>query len=128
MVDLDHFKTVNDTYGHLAGDNVLREAAQYFNSKIRPYDSICRYGGEEFLICLPNTSMNMAKIILNRLRTGLALLSIALGERERIKITASFGVTKMSSDMSINDTISRADKALYAAKLGGRNQVSTWED
>jgi len=128
MADLDHFKTVNDTYGHPAGDKVLHATAQYITSKLRPYDSICRYGGEEFLICLPNTSMNMAKIILNRLRTGLALLSIALNERECIKITASFGVAKMVSDISINDTIARADKALYAAKLGGRNQVSAWED
>jgi diguanylate cyclase len=128
MADLDHFKTVNDTYGHPAGDKVLRATAQYLNSKLRPYDSICRYGGEEFLICLPNTSTNVARNILNRLRAELALLPIALGEGERIKITASFGVVNMASEISINDTIARSDKALYASKLGGRNQVTFCED
>ncbi|MFC1580453.1 diguanylate cyclase [Thermodesulfobacteriota bacterium] len=128
MVDLDHFKTVNDRYGHPAGDNVLREAAQYLKSEIRPYDSICRYGGEEFLICLPNTSMKTAEIILDRLRKGFASLSIASGEGHSIRITASFGVAKMGSGVAINDTIARADKALYAAKRNGRNHVTVWED
>ena len=128
IADLDHFKAVNDTYGHPAGDKVLQATAQYLAGKLRPYDSICRYGGEEFLICLPNTAINMAKIILNRLRTGLALLSIALGEGELIKITASFGVAKMAPGLSIDDTIAQADNALYAAKFAGRNQVSICEN
>jgi len=128
MADLDHFKTVNDTYGHTAGDRVLRATAQYINSKLRPYDSICRYGGEEFLLCFPNTSLKIAKIILNRLRTGFASLSIALGKGKYIKITASFGVAMVASDISINYTIDRADKALYEAKLSGRNQVCIWKD
>ena len=64
IVDLDHFKTVNDTYGHLAGDRVLHAVAQYLTNKLRPYDSMCRYGGEEFLICLPSTKLNKAKNIM----------------------------------------------------------------
>lgn len=128
MVDLDHFKTVNDRYGHPSGDKVLREAAQYFNGKIRPYDSICRYGGEEFLICLPHTSLKTAEKILDRVRKGFASLSIASGEGRHIRITASFGVAKMASGVAVNDTIARADKALYVAKRNGRNQVTVWED
>jgi diguanylate cyclase (GGDEF)-like protein len=128
MADLDHFKKVNDTYGHLGGDKVLRATAQYLTGKLRPYDSICRYGGEEFLICLPNTSVVMAKTILNRLREGIESLAINLEQGKCIGITTSFGFATMVSDESVKATIARADKALYAAKLGGRNQVCLIED
>jgi len=70
MVDLDHFKTINDTYGHLVGDKVLQVVAHYLTDKLRPYDSICRYSGEKFLVCLPSTKMDKAKKIVNRLRIG----------------------------------------------------------
>ena len=128
MADLDHFKTVNDTYGHLTGDKVLRATAQYLAGKLRPYDSICRYGGEEFLLCLPGTPLNVAKTILNRLRIGLASLAIGLDNGKRINVTASFGVAKMGFGIAINDIIDRADKALYEAKLNSRNQVCIWKD
>jgi diguanylate cyclase len=128
MVDLDYFKAINDTYGHLAGDRVLRIAAQYLNHKLRPYDSICRYGGEEFLICLPNTNLDAAKDIMNRLRIGLKLLRIDLDEGKEVKITASFGITKMTADTQIEGGIAQADEAMYAAKQGGRDRVVVYEE
>jgi diguanylate cyclase len=128
MVDLDHFKAINDTYGHLTGDRVLRNTAQYLSHKLRPYDSICRYGGEEFLICLPNTKLDTAKNIMNRLRIGLALLRIDLDDEKEAKITASFGITKMTTDTPIEGSIARADEAMYAAKQGGRDRVVVYEE
>ncbi|MDX2454101.1 diguanylate cyclase [Desulfosarcina sp.] len=128
MVDLDHFKAINDTYGHLVGDRVLRAVAHYLTGKLRPYDSMCRYGGEEFLICLPNTKLDKAKKIVNRLRIGLLSLPIDLDNDKQVKITASFGIAKMAINITINDNIIRADEALYAAKYGGRNQAIAYEE
>jgi diguanylate cyclase len=121
MADLDYFKSINDTYGHLAGDAVLHGVARYFSSKLRPYDWICRYGGEEFLICLPDTRLQLAEKIMNRLRSGVATLTF--GPNQEIRLTASFGIAPMPTDVPIEDSIARADAALYLAKQGGRDQV-----
>jgi len=128
MVDLDHFKVVNDAHGHQAGDKTLHTVAQYFTSNLRPYDSMCRYGGEEFLICLPFTPLNLAKNILIRLQKGLAALSIKIPSRKSIKITASFGLVTTDPAVTMINTITRADSAMYAAKHGGGNQVVIWGD
>lgn len=128
MVDLDHFKSINDTFGHLAGDKVLRDVAYELKGKLRPYDSICRYGGEEFLICLPNTKLNKAKRIVNRLRNDLSSLLIDLDNDKKVNITASFGIIKMVTQISLYDNIDRADEALYVAKHSGRNKVIAYED
>lgn len=128
MVDLDNLKNINDKYGHLSGDKVLKSTAQYLSNNLRPYDSMCRYGGDEFLICLPHTTQEIAKRILSRLQLGLDSLSIELDKGKSINITASFGAASMVSDTSINDIIARADEALYAAKGKGRDQISFWED
>lgn len=128
MVDLDHFKTVNDTYGHLVGDRVLHAVAHHLTDKLRPYDSMGRYGGEEFLICLPSTKLNMAKKIVNRLRIGLFSLSIDLDNDKQLNITASFGIAKMATNIPLYGNIDRADEALYAAKHGGRNQAIVYEE
>jgi diguanylate cyclase (GGDEF)-like protein len=128
MVDLDHFKSINDTFGHLAGDRVLRDAAYELKGKLRPYDSICRYGGEEFLISLPNTKLNKAKRIVNRLRNDLSSLLIDLDNDKKVNITASFGIIKMVTKISLYDNIDRADEALYVAKHSGRNKVIAYED
>ena len=126
MADLDHFKMVNDTYGHQAGDKVLRSVAAYMLEHLRQYDQVYRYGGEEFLLLLPNTSVIRAKVVLDRLRRGLQR------QRKRIKggiyisTTVSFGVTALLSTVSVKTAIGRADKALYAAKAAGRNQVLVW--
>ncbi|WP_419659570.1 diguanylate cyclase (GGDEF) domain protein [Desulfosarcina variabilis str. Montpellier] len=128
MVDLDHFKSINDTFGHMVGDRVLRDVAYELKSKLRPYDSICRYGGEEFLICLPNTKLNKAKKIVDRLRNDLSSLLIDLDSDKKLNITASFGIVKMATKISLYDNINRADEALYAAKDAGRNKVIAYED
>ncbi|MDA2920182.1 diguanylate cyclase [Desulfobacterota bacterium AH_259_B03_O07] len=128
MVDIDHLKNINDKYGHLSGDTALKATAKYLNNNLRPYDSICRYGGDEFLICLPNATMHVTKKILNRLQLGLASLPITIYEEKIINITASFGAAKVGPDTSIDDIIASADNAMYAAKRGGRNQFGFWEN
>lgn len=124
MVDLDHFKAVNDGYGHFAGDAVLCEAARRMQNAVRPYDSIGRYGGEEFLIILPGcdeqSSLNQAE----RLRRQLAQSGMTLNETA-LCITASFGVTCAlpGRQWTSEDLIRKADEALYLAKKMGRNRA-----
>jgi diguanylate cyclase (GGDEF)-like protein len=128
MVDLDHFKVINDTYGHQIGDTVLHAVAQFMTSNLRPYDSMCRYGGEEFLICLPYTPVHLARTTLTRLQKGLAALAIIISPKIYVKITASFGLVTTDPGVTMIDTITRADSAMYAAKHGGGNQVVIWGD
>ncbi len=128
IVDLDHFKRVNDTYGHQVGDHVLRVTAEYFSSNLRPYDWLCRYGGEEFLICLPSTPVETAHAILDRFRIGLSGTPVTWEDRLLIHITASIGLTTMAADLSVKEIVCRADEALYAAKNAGRNRVTIWVD
>ena len=126
MVDIDHFKIVNDTYGHLAGDKVLQQTTRCLIRHRRYYDSICRYGGEEFLICLPGTVPYTARKILERLRTKISSTPIVLDRNRIINITVSFGIAEMKPNISITDTISRADESMYIAKNGGRNKICIW--
>ena len=125
MVDLDHFKLVNDTYGHVAGDAVLREAARRMKSSVRPYDSIGRYGGEEFLIVLPGCDAPSAQAQAERLREALACEPIPV-DGQSIRVTCSIGVSASTGpSVSSSDTLVRdADLALYQAKDRGRNQVA----
>ena len=127
MMDLDHFKSVNDTYGHVAGDTVLQAIAEYANRCLRPYDSMFRYGGEEFLFCLPNTSLGEALIAMERVRSEIANTSIAINEDRELLITASFGVAAMSPKQTPQECIEEADRALFFAKAGGRNRVCRWD-
>lgn len=128
MVDLDHFKAVNDTYGHNAGDLVLQDVARYLLKNVRQYDQICRYGGEEFLILLPGTEPQRAKHVLDRLRRGLKRRRIAIGNgtSKTISISASFGIAALEADQPVLDSIDRADQAMYSAKKAGRNRVRIW--
>jgi two-component system, cell cycle response regulator len=124
IVDLDHFKHVNDTYGHLAGDAVLREAARRMQNSIRQYDSIGRYGGEEFLILFPGCSETDSFAQADRLRKTLAQTEMSVNDCS-LRITASFGVTTAmpGENWTQEALIRRADEALYVAKNSGRNRV-----
>jgi len=123
LFDLDHFKMINDTYGHAAGDIVLKTVAETARGLLRPSDFIARIGGEEFTLLLPRTNMQGAATIADRIRQSLMALNIIYAEF-RIPVTASFGVTLLAeSDKDITEAMSRADIALYRAKRDGRNMV-----
>ncbi len=123
MVDIDHFKRINDTYGHLAGDHVLREVAGMLKAELRTCDVILRYGGEEFMIIMPDTNKDKALHPLERLGKKLASVEIPLND-SKVKVSVSIGVTSTySGGEDLMETINRADKALYDAKRNVRNQV-----
>jgi two-component system, cell cycle response regulator len=123
VVDIDHFKHINDTYGHAAGDKVLREAAATLRASARREDSVCRIGGEEFLVICPNTSLQAAMQSAERLRATLSARRIPIGHSEG-NITTSVGVAVREVDtVDMDALVSAADQALYAAKEAGRNQV-----
>ena len=127
MMDLDHFKSVNDKYGHLAGDKVLISFARYVMAHLRPYDKLFRYGGEEFLICLPDTDLQTGRDIVERFREELALLPHQAECKESFHVTASFGLALLDPDVPVERSIDRADKALYVAKATGRNRAIIWD-
>jgi diguanylate cyclase (GGDEF)-like protein len=126
MIDLDHFKHVNDTHGHAAGDAVLVETARRFAGTVRKVDVLVRYGGEEFLVLLPDTPVIGAITIAGRLRESLEAGPVILsGEAGTIAIAvrASVGVASWTAGMSAADLIAHADRALYRAKALGRDRV-----
>jgi diguanylate cyclase (GGDEF)-like protein len=126
MADIDHFKLVNDTYGHLAGDVVLRMTAQRMHSMVRAYDAIGRFGGEEFLFVLPECSLESAASFAERLRSSISMVSIDIPEGV-IPVTISLGVASSGKDAGrdVNSLVKAADAALYKAKESGRNRVET---
>jgi diguanylate cyclase (GGDEF)-like protein len=124
LIDIDWFKRINDGFGHPVGDEVLRRIALTMSANIRDGDKIGRYGGEEFLLVLPDTTDEAAKLILERLRLIVAELdwnAIASG----ITATISAGIATLAPDDGSDDILARADRALYAAKAGGRNRIET---
>jgi two-component system cell cycle response regulator len=129
MADIDHFKKINDTYGHLAGDAVLRIIAQEMHSMERSYDSIGRYGGEEFLIVLPECCMECAVAFAERLRSCVSRDSIDTSEG-MIAVTISLGVAAGGKGQKLNEyrLVKAADTALYKAKENGRNRVEIASD
>jgi len=136
FVDLDHFKSINDTHGHPAGDRVLRDIAQFFCKTLRKVDHVCRYGGEEFALVLPNCDRELAISIAERLRGGASRLTIDIGDEERaasISVTLSIGVCCWHPTRRIDEDeqaqlasalISRSDQGVYKSKESGRNTVS----
>lgn len=125
VADVDHFKRVNDTYGHEAGDAVLKAVARVFLDCLRAEDVCARYGGEEIAILLPETSVERAQEVAERVRKAIAAKPVQHGERT-IKVTASFGVAGYPESTALRDALfPAADRALYEAKDGGRNQVRT---
>ncbi|RVU37909.1 diguanylate cyclase [Hwanghaeella grinnelliae] len=123
MLDADHFKSINDTYGHAVGDDVLRALTRACVEMLRRHDIVGRLGGEEFAICMPETTMDKAQIVCDRLRQNIAGLNVKSHDNE-VKFTVSMGVTQYSrGGDSTESFMSRADAALYQAKNQGRNQV-----
>jgi diguanylate cyclase (GGDEF)-like protein/putative nucleotidyltransferase with HDIG domain/PAS domain S-box-containing protein len=123
MLDVDHFKAINDGHGHATGDQVLQRVAQVLQSCVRESDLICRYGGEEFCILLPHASLAEASQAAERFRQQVQAQSGA-----GLAVTASFGVSALSlGARSLQELLDQADKALYAAKRSGRNRVVCWD-
>ncbi|MHC3995607.1 diguanylate cyclase [Thiomicrolovo sp. ZZH C-3] len=122
IIDIDHFKQVNDTHGHPTGDLVLANIAAFILQHLRPYDSVYRYGGEEFLVMMPHTDVETARAVIERIREGIALLETHIPSGESICVTISAGLTRLRDHHNIETAIEEADKALYEAKLGGRNK------
>ncbi|HZV00532.1 MAG TPA: GGDEF domain-containing protein [Planctomycetota bacterium] len=123
VLDIDHFKKVNDTHGHVAGDLVLAEVSKRLKTTIRGYDMGFRYGGEELIVLAPNTKLEEAIKLAERLRKEVAASPVTAGEKA-IPVTASFGVAAFEPSMgSVEALVEAADKQLYVAKKSGRNQV-----
>lgn len=126
LADLDHFKRVNDSYGHVAGDAVLCAATKLVVETIRPIDSLGRLGGEEFAVLLPETEASAALDAADRFRKLLAQTNIGLAGGAEIRVTASFGIAQMSASIgSVDQWVAAADLGLYAAKQAGRNLCRT---
>ena len=125
MADIDHFKKVNDSHGHVVGDQVLREVSHRLKAALRDYDVLCRYGGEEFLIMLPHTGEHEAMAVAQRLRQNVIRQPVTVADIDPIAVTVSFGVaiSMDGGEQPEQAVIERADQALYLAKKGGRNQV-----
>lgn len=129
MTDLDHFKQLNDTHGHHAGDEVLRRVAEALSSRVRAEDMVCRFGGEEFFILMPSGGSDGTLNRAEDLRQTIASLSISWKGKPVGPISASFGVAVFPDHgQTLDDILKMADKALYAAKSRGRNQVVSAED
>lgn len=122
MADIDHFKLVNDQYGHQAGDSVLEQLGQLLLNEIRIGDIAARYGGEEFVIFLPNTTSSDAQELAERIRSGMESLN-PLGKKH--PVTISLGIAQCQKQEQLSELISKADQALYNAKNNGRNRVCT---
>jgi len=126
MLDIDHFKRINDTYGHLFGDEVLRRVASSVKQSIRSYDSAYRYGGEEMCIILPRTSSETALTIARRCHANISRLKLRTEDGNSVSVTVSVGVATLTpSDESPQSLLERADAALYHAKETGRNRIIT---
>ncbi len=130
MLDVDYFKSVNDTWGHVAGDAVLKEVANRIESEVRATDVAARYGGEEFIVLLPDTATRDARQLAERIRSAVAGTPIDLPGGASTVVTASIGVAEIRPDADLNDLkstgeslVARADVALYAAKSRGRDRV-----
>jgi two-component system, cell cycle response regulator len=127
LLDVDHFKQINDTYGHLAGDSVLRQLGALLEEAVRKVDIIARYGGEEFVVILPETLTDGGVVFAERLRERVAARAFDVGTESPVRLTVSIGVASFpsASVTSTEDLFARADEALYRAKSGGRNRVAT---
>ena len=122
MLDLDHFKQLNDSHGHLAGDRMLRAFADQLRSNLRQSDIVCRWGGEEFILLLRETAPAQARQIAEKIRQQAASLQ-PLPDNPALALTVSIGVSSLQADEALDPLLARADRALYRAKQSGRNRV-----
>lgn len=125
IMDIDHFKAINDAHGHDAGDRVLAAVADHISQGVRSFDDVYRLGGEEFLLCLKDADVSVGHSVVDRLRAGLEKKKITLTDGTSLQVTASFGLMASSKDVTPDEMLQRADKALYKAKSQGRNRVET---
>jgi diguanylate cyclase (GGDEF)-like protein/PAS domain S-box-containing protein len=126
MIDLDHFKKINDTYGHLQGDTVIKNVAGVCESLVRPQDIFSRYGGEEFVLAMPETSLEDAMLVAERFRSAVEALG---NDAANIAVTVSIGVAQSTgeADLTLDILLNRADKAMYLSKYAGRNCIMAWD-
>ncbi len=124
MMDIDHFKVINDTYGHLAGDSILRAVADRIIKQVRPVDHVARYGGEELVALLPQTDGSDSMVTAERIRNAIAASPFSIDGGQSVDLTVSIGLAGFPGDADSNlALLNAADRALYAAKSAGRNQV-----
>lgn len=126
LCDIDRFKAVNDGHGHLVGDSVLLAVAGRLIANLRPYDSIYRFGGEEFLLAFAETDGAQAATIAERLRRAVSTPEVTVQDGVSLPVTASFGLCMIAPKVSLRTAIGRADKALYRAKRDGRDRIALW--
>ena len=125
MLDVDHFKRINDTYGHAGGDSALKFCAQQISARLRAIDTCSRLGGEEFAVLLPGTDLGGARVIAERLRASLEAATMEL-DGQPLRMTVSIGAAQLRpTDADADAALRRADAALYRAKSEGRNRVVT---
>jgi diguanylate cyclase (GGDEF) domain len=128
LIDIDHFKNVNDTYGHQAGDIVIRKLSNLLNTRLRRYDGVGRYGGEEFMVTLPNTDEQTAAHLINRLRVQFGQSAILTENGSNIFCTFSAGIASFPRFLDLTSLIEAADQHSYVAKANGRNRVVCSEE
>jgi diguanylate cyclase (GGDEF)-like protein len=128
FMDLDHLKEINDTHGHTVGDQILAGAVQYVTGHLRPYDKVFRYGGDEFLVALPGIDLLNGQHLIERIRAGFGQQPFVVSaDGLPIHATASFGLALLDPDVTIEESIDRADRALLMAKSSGRDRAVTWD-
>ena len=123
LVDIDRFKLINDTYGHATGDAVLKGLADLFLKQLRGYDTVGRFGGEEFIFCLPNAALTSAKKIMARLLKKVEQVRMRSIDGKILHVTISIGLAELKGKGTIDGTLHHADSALYKAKESGRNRI-----
>jgi diguanylate cyclase len=129
FVDVDDLKRVNDMHGHATGDAVLLGVVTHVQSHLRGNDRVFRYGGDEFLVALPGTELDVALEVMSRVRTGLAeQLFVTVAGAAALRVTASFGIALLDPEVEVAESVHRADQALLLAKAAGRNRVIKWDD